>query len=209
MHQNQILLKGEHAGKVMGEAPDTRMVLMDGVVKSHRLILAASNSFLRQLICSSWLPGETSTFILPQHSVKDFLLDFSLPGNAFIANGEVLYDVEREIGEEEKNRAHSSKNETSYDFIEIKVEESDDEEDNIGDDQNGDHPPVNTDEFKQPVEPEEIFPAENFSPGFEQPGEIFCEINLAPGFEQTLKEVETPRKRLQPELALFDMPNSN
>ena len=50
MHQNQVLLKGGQASKVMGEAPDTTMVLMDGlVVKSHRLILA-SNSFLHQVV---------------------------------------------------------------------------------------------------------------------------------------------------------------
>ena len=41
---------------------------------------------------------------MPQHSVKDLLLDFSLPGNAFTANGKGLYDGESEIGEEEKNK---------------------------------------------------------------------------------------------------------
>ena len=160
--------------------PDTQMVLMDGLVKSHRLILAASNSFLHQLICSSWIPGETSTFIMPQHSVKDLILDFSLLGNAFTANGKGLYDGETKIGEEEKKRLRGFNNETSYDFGEIKVEESDNEEENISDDHNGDHPPVNIEEFEQPVE-------------------IFRENNVSLGFEQTLKVVVTPRKRLRPE----------
>ena len=166
MPQNKILLKGGHASKVVHETPDTQMVLMDGLlVKSHRLILAASNSFLHQLISSSWIPGETSTFIMPQHSVNDLLLDFSLLGNAFTANGKGLYDGETKFGEEEKNRLHSFNNETSYDFGEIKVEESDNEEENISDDHNGDHPPVNIEEFEQPVE---IFRENNVSLGFEQ-----------------------------------------
>ena len=76
---HQVLLKGGQASKeVVGELPDTTMVLMDGlVVNSHRLLLA-SNSFFHQLISSSWVAGEISTFLLPQHSVQDLLLDLSL-----------------------------------------------------------------------------------------------------------------------------------
>ena len=50
MYQNQILLKGGDASRVVDEIADTRLVLMDGlVVKSHRLILA-SNAFLHQVL---------------------------------------------------------------------------------------------------------------------------------------------------------------
>ena len=45
MYTNHVLLKGSYASKVVGEVPDTTMVLMDGQVKSHRLVLA-TNPFL-------------------------------------------------------------------------------------------------------------------------------------------------------------------
>ena len=132
---HQVLLKGGHASKVVGEVPDTTMVLMDGVVvKSHRLLLA-SNSFLHQLIISSWLPGENSTFILPQHSVQDLLLHFSLQlENTCTANG--AFDGDTEVGN----------NGASCDFGKIKVEESDDEEDYISDHH---PPPGDMEEFEQ------------------------------------------------------------
>ena len=89
MPQNQILLKGDHASNVMKEPADTTMVLMDGTVKGHRLVLA-SNPFLHrvifiyfcfylhfaleillhQVISSSWVAGEISTILMPQHSIR-------------------------------------------------------------------------------------------------------------------------------------------
>ena len=159
MHQNQVLLKAGDASKVVSETPDTRLVLMDGTVNSHRVILA-SNPFLHKLISSSWVAGEISTFIMPQHSVRDLLLHFPLPGIA-LANG--AFDEEPEV--------------VIYDFGEIKVEEHNDEEDYISDHQNGDRPTI--EQFKQPIEP----------------GEIFREDYILPG----LNQIETPRKRLRPE----------
>ena len=90
MYSNQILLKGSHASKVVDECPDTKMVLMNGQVKSHLLVLA-TNPFLHQLIKSSWVPGEISTFLMPQHSVMDMLLEFSLPLEIY-TNGKESFD---------------------------------------------------------------------------------------------------------------------
>ena len=124
MYQNQVLLKGGDASKVVDEVADTRMVLMDGlVVKSHRLILA-SNAFLHQLLCSSWLPGEISTFIMPQHSVTDLLQEFPFPGNALSGETGAFVKVithTSEIEEEEQNKTHGTNNEISYDLVKIKA----------------------------------------------------------------------------------------
>ena len=120
MYINPVLLKGSYASKVVGEVPDTTMVLMDGQVKSHRLVLA-TNPFLHQLIRSSWIPGEISTFLMPQHSVKDLILEISLPVEI---EKEVLGESERifyETCEEEKPQFSSSDSEeTSEDFRIIK-----------------------------------------------------------------------------------------
>ena len=90
MCENRILLKGGHAIKVVDDVPDATMVFMDGQVKSHLLVLA-TNSFLHQLIKSSWVPGEISTFLMPQHSVMDMLLEFSLPLEIY-TNGKESFD---------------------------------------------------------------------------------------------------------------------
>ena len=123
MYINPVLLKGSYASKVVGEVPDTTMVLMDGKVKSHRLVLA-SNPFLHQLIKSSWIPGEISTFLMPQHSVKDLILEISLPVEI---EKEVLGESERifyETCEEEKPQFSSSDSEeTNENFGVIKSED--------------------------------------------------------------------------------------
>ena len=120
MSSNQILLKGSHASTVVDECPDTKMVLMDGQVKSHLLVLA-TNPFLHQLIKSSWIPGEISTFLMPEHSVKDLLLEISLPVEI---EKEVLGECEGiffETCEEEKPQLSSSDSEeTNENFGVIK-----------------------------------------------------------------------------------------
>ena len=185
MPQNQILLKGGDSSKVVDEAPDTRMVLMDGlVVKSHRLVLS-SNAFLHQLLSSSWILGEISTFIMPQHTVTDLLQEFPFPGN--ILSGETGAFVKvithtSEIEEEEQNKTHGTNNEINFDFGKIKVEESD---------YDGEHLLGNIDEFEQPIES----------------GEISCANNVSPMFEETLNEMETPRKRLRLESSSIESPS--
>ena len=95
---------------------------MDGVVRSHRLLLG-SNAFLHQVICicicicicknlhlksflhklisSSWVAGEISTFLLPQHSVQDLLLEFSLElENACTAKGACKQETEEKTSHE-------------------------------------------------------------------------------------------------------------
>ena len=187
MCTNQILLKGSHASKVVDECPDTKMVLMNGQVKSQLLVLA-TNSFLHQLIKSSWVPGEISTFLMPQHSVKDMLLEFSIP--------EEIVSVC--MDEEMERQTSSPDKETEYAFGEIKVEEPEDEEEvyvdvtsdcqnvepqNI-DQQHPEHPPDNNGESDQPIEP----------------GEIFREDKVASDFEEIKINDETSsKKRLQPE----------
>ena len=116
---------------------------------------------------------------MPQHSVKDLLLLFPLPGMA-LTNG--AFDEETGVGEGEKNE--SSTNEISHDFEEVKVEESDDEEDYISDNQNGDLPPANIEQFEQPIEP----------------GEIFRENHIL----TPLNQIEISRKRLRPETPSYN-----
>ena len=120
MCENRILLKGGHASKVVDDIPDATMFFMDGQVKSHLLVLA-TNPFLHQLIKSSWIPGEISTFLMPEHSVKDLLLEISLPVEI---EKEVLGESERifyETCEEEKPQFSSSDSEeTNENFGVIK-----------------------------------------------------------------------------------------
>ena len=166
MCENRILLKGGHASKVVDDVPDATMVFMDGQVKSHLLVLA-TNPFLHQLIKSSWVPGEISTILMPQHSVKDMLLEFSIP--------EEIVSVC--MDEEMERQTSSPDKETEYAFGEIKVEEPEDEEEvyvdvtsdcqNAGpqniDQQHPEHPPDNNGESDQLIiEPGEIFREDKF-----------------------------------------------
>ena len=76
------------------------------------------------MISSSWIPGEISTFLLPQHSVSDLLLDFPLLKNAF-SNETGAFDGDRkgiQFERGEVNKENDSKNGTSSG--EIKIEES-------------------------------------------------------------------------------------
>ena len=50
--------------------------------------------FFHQVISSSWVAGEISTILLPQHSVSDLLLDFPLLKNAF-SNETRAFDGDR------------------------------------------------------------------------------------------------------------------
>ena len=154
-------------------------------MKSHLLVLA-TNPFLHQLIKSSWVPGEISTFLMPQHSVKDMLLEFSIPKEI----------VSVCMDEEMERQTSSPDKETEYAFGEIKVEEPEDEEEvyvdvtsdcqnaepqNI-DQQHPEHPPDNNGESDQHIEP----------------GEIFREDKVAFEFEEINDETSS-KKRLQPE----------
>ena len=180
MCANQILLKGGHARELVDETPDTRIILRDGlVIKSHRLILS-SNSFLHQLLCSSWVAGEISTFLMPQHSLEDFLLNFSLPVNTFTNGPDALYD---------------SNNETGSDAGKIKVEEMSDAK-MASEDYTIDHHP-DTDEELEVVEEAggELANENNFLSKFEP----ILKKNSSPAFEKMIKQVETVRKRLQSE----------
>jgi len=152
--------------------------LRDGiVVKSHRIVLSL-NSFLHQLIASSWVGGHKSTLLMPDHSVEDMLLTFSLPLNAVATNG-ASYGMD-ERGESEKNRSNEP---SSSDSAEAKVEEIDDHEE-------VEHHPEKDEEVE---EAEEILNETSllFEPELKE--------NISPGFEKMMKQVETLKKRLQPE----------
>ena len=138
MCDNQVSLKGGHARKVLGELADTRIILRNGlVVEGHQVILS-SNLFLHQLVCSSWVAGENSTFLMPQHSFKDLLLNFSLPLDIFTNVAEPFFEV-NELGEAEID------NETSSDSGEIKVEGSGDKMDLTSDHNKVENHPANGD----------------------------------------------------------------
>ena len=177
--ENQVLLKGDDARKVVDETADTRIILRDGVVvKSHRVVLSF-NSFLYQLINSSWVGGDNSTFLMPEHSVEDLLLTFSLPLNAVATNGAEVpsYGVEE--------RGESENEPPSSDSAEAKVEESDDH-----DHDKVEHHPEKDEEVE---EAEDILNENSLLSGFEPE----LKDNISPGFE--MKQVETLKKRLQPE----------
>ena len=50
------------------------------MVGSHRLLLSSSNPLLHQLIKSSFIPGELSVFLMPNHSYEDLLSEIGSPG---------------------------------------------------------------------------------------------------------------------------------
>ena len=187
MRDNQVLLKGGHARKVLGEVADTRIILRDGlVVEGHRVILS-SNPFLHQLVCSSWVAGENSTFLMPQHSFKDLLLNFSLPLDIFTNVAEPFFEV-NELGEAEID------NETSSDSGEIKVEGSGDKMDLTSYHNKVENHPDNEDcEVLQ--ETGKNINENSLLSGFEP----ILKQNVPPGFEKIMKPVETHRKRLQSE----------
>ena len=178
MCTNQILLKGSHVSKVVDECPDTKMVLMNGQVKSHLLVLA-TNPFLHQLIKSSWVPGEISTILMPQHSVKDLLLEFPLPVVTIFTN------VVNETGEAEISRTIGSNTKTSSVSGEMKVEEE--ENDEV--------------EETQEEEVGEIVGDKNLYSKFEP----ILKQNLSTGFQE---QVETLRKRLPAETFPSRSPSS-
>ena len=184
MCDNRILLKGDNARKVVEEAPDTTIILREGlVVKTHRVLLSC-NSFLHQLINSSWVAGDNSTFLMPQHSVEDLMLTLSLPLDVNVATNGA--ERENEMGEAETERRNEPSNEPpSSHAAETKVEESDDHDE-------VEHHPHNDEEVE---ETGERFNDNSLLSGFEPT----LKQNLSPGFEQMMKQVETLRKRLQPE----------
>ena len=49
------------------------------MVDSHRLLLS-SNPLFHQLIKSSFIPGELSVFLMPNHSFEDLLSEIGSPG---------------------------------------------------------------------------------------------------------------------------------
>ena len=87
----EILLKaGQERGidAVVGEVPDTVLVCRDGRVHSHRLLLAAAGRFLRTLLERSFLAGEDSLVLLPEHSLRDLLQ--LLPATVLLRDGSRL-----------------------------------------------------------------------------------------------------------------------
>ena len=164
--------------------PDTRIILKDGlVVKSHRLILS-SNTFFHQLMSSSWVVGDNSTFLLPQHSVEDFLLALSLPALGFATNGAEALSSN---GVDEMGASENSNNEiTSSDSAQTKVEDSDghDEVQHQRDnDEQVEEVGVILDENCLLSGFEPVL-KQNLSPGFEEP---VLKQNISDGFEKVMK----------------------
>ena len=55
------------------------MIMLRLMVGSHRILLSSSSPLFHQLIKSSFIPGELSVFLMPQHSFEDLLSEIGSP----------------------------------------------------------------------------------------------------------------------------------